>query len=704
MPQRFKFLFADETNIYGVKDTGELLQWSSSATSLLPVSTTDATALGVAGVGGTQIGSGFADFVHLFAGGGGILYAVRATGELLMYKYAGGSWVYTAVQVSGPGWAQFLHLQSNRAGGIFAVRPDGALVYYNHTGWSGSPPTNSWDNGGVAQVVGSPFYVPFFCFGLLDAQSYMNFWAVFPDGTLRCYSTPSPLTMPVQWSNGGVGVTCNVSGAPMVPSAADPNSTTQWGMFTHVFSDGKGALYGVTCEEFGQVLYKFTWSASPPTLTATRLSPAYAQTMQFGWQCIPVEGFAWPMSGAPGDTLHFQASTSVPAPFQVTFGALASAGALLPRTAARGYGVTSLSYAPQPAPPTTQFQVTAPGVSATGCAWNDSFVLAVPPTSLWPSGYYVARCTTPTGYTYDIPFIVKPDPALLSGGGRPGDIAVLANVNTWNSYNTWGGYSNYNGGNGKTLSYRRPDHHLLTAFTDHGSGTHLLRGEIWVFEWLRQTYPSRQVHVYTDIDLHDDGSFLNAYKCVVIQTHPEYWSAAECQKLDAYVHNGGHIVYLGGNAAYRQTVMSPSTGAMTTTGQDGPSPDATNRILLGITIGPYGSTPSSYTVSSSQSTDPAFAGITGSTFGTSGWNNAASNNTAGLAAAWETEWAGGGSSEQVALASAGANGSMARYTPANGNGGWAVGFGSLTVGGSLRSDANLQIIVKNLLGAAGVNP
>jgi hypothetical protein len=44
---------------------------------------------------------------------------------------------------------------------------------------------------------------------------------------------------------------------------------------------------------------------------------------------------------------------------------------------------------------------------------------------------------------------------------------------------------------------------------------------------------------------------------------------------------------------------------------------------------------------------------------------------------------------------------MASYVPTSGNG-WSVGFGSITVGGSLRSDSNLQIIVKNVLRAAGV--
>ncbi len=88
-------------------------------------------------------------------------------------------------------------------------------------------------------------------------------------------------------------------------------------MFTHVFAGGNGVIYGVTCEEFGQALYKLTTPTLPASISASttvslsgaRLSSTAA--MGFGWQCIPIEGYAWPMSGAPGDTIKFQVSTVV---------------------------------------------------------------------------------------------------------------------------------------------------------------------------------------------------------------------------------------------------------------------------------------------------------------------------------------------------------------------------------------------------------
>ncbi len=395
--------------------------------------------------------------------------------------------------------------------------------------------------------------------------------------------------------------------------------------------------------------------------------------------------------------------------------------------------------------PNVTFQATpasvppASAASAMGAGWNESFLIVVPPASQWPSGLYVARVTAPTGYAYDVPFIVKPDPTSLSGTGRPGDIAVIANVNCWNAYNTWGGYSNYNAGQGRQLSHQRPSHHLLTAFTDHANGTHLLRGEIWVFEWLQQTYPSCSVHLYTDIDLHNGSVPLDKYKCVVFDTHPEYLSRPELDRLNTYVNNGGRLLDLGGNVAYRQTILprtddypneaTTPAGTMTTTGKDGIStppnlavddPDPltpTNFLpLFGVTIGIYpGSGYGYFTV---YKDDAAVfrnaSGGTITTFGSTvpGWNNVGGT---GSAAGWESDAMATPASDspQTLLARWTVTndlnyGCMTRWTPSTNTtggwttGGWSVGIASITLGGSLRVDGDLQCVVKNLLHNAGV--
>ncbi len=226
MPQRFKFLFADDTNIFGVKDTGELLQWSASASSLVPLGTTDVTALGalptpiiVTDTAGTQIGgAGWADFTHLFAGGGGIIYAVKRTGELLAYLYdRNGGWSYQAAQV-GTGWAGFVHLACDLTGIIFAVEPGGALRLYNHTGRTNNPATSDWTPGSGAIVASGGWNAPFVVSGGVDTSSGgRHLAAVFGDGTMKWYRKQSANSTD-DWDNAGIGVLVGTGGVPMTGS------------------------------------------------------------------------------------------------------------------------------------------------------------------------------------------------------------------------------------------------------------------------------------------------------------------------------------------------------------------------------------------------------------------------------------------------------------------------------------------------------
>lgn len=62
----------------------------------------------------------------------------------------------------------------------------------------------------------------------------------------------------------------------------------------------------------------------------------------------------------------------------------------------------------------------------------------------------------------------------------------------------------------------------------------------------------------TDRDLHDAADLLSPYKCVIIQTHPEYYTKEMYDKLYRYVQHGGHLAYLGGNAIWGKVVIDPA--------------------------------------------------------------------------------------------------------------------------------------------------
>ncbi len=63
--------------------------------------------------------------------------------------------------------------------------------------------------------------------------------------------------------------------------------------------------------------------------------------------------------------------------------------------------------------------------------------------------------------------------------------------------------------------------------------------------------------VIADEDLHAEGSdALAPYRVIVTGTHPEYWSTAMLDALDAWLRGGGRLLYLGGNGFYWRVAFS----------------------------------------------------------------------------------------------------------------------------------------------------
>lgn len=67
-----------------------------------------------------------------------------------------------------------------------------------------------------------------------------------------------------------------------------------------------------------------------------------------------------------------------------------------------------------------------------------------------------------------------------------------------------------------------------------------------------------------DEDVHAEGfAALEPYRVIVTCSHPEYWSTAMLDALEAWQRNGGRLIYLGGNGFYWRVAFSDAwPGAM----------------------------------------------------------------------------------------------------------------------------------------------
>jgi N,N-dimethylformamidase len=320
-----------------------------------------------------------------------------------------------------------------------------------------------------------------------------------------------------------------------------------------------------------------------------------------------------------------------------------------------------------------------------------------------------------TGPAYLIPFVVRQ-------GFVAGAIAVIVNVNTWNAYNIWGGANNYThtADDGINLTHKRPNHHLLISSQDHISGSHLLRSEIWLADWLRSRHACDFI---TDIDLHNQPD-LSQYKALVIGTHPEYWTQAMITAVVRYLNGGGSLLYLAGNGMYRPTSLFSEHGdgqfdTTSTANSVWPSfplyegkplfaaqpdqPPAKDDNL------PNGGMPAPNTGMTIQAGAPFVPhGFTTAMVGASGWNPAPLYDppVSGSwgASGWETDTWRQSAPPGVEvigrdLATPDNNGAvMGVYRTSAG--GFVMGAASITFVGAMMTDATLQAIVENALADA----
>ncbi len=419
----------------------------------------------------------------------------------------------------------------------------------------------------------------------------------------------------------------------------------------------------------------------------------------------PIEGYCWPLSAAPGESISFRMSGS------------GQGVASFQRHISTSPAVDSLPMHSTPFSATRQTVPAAPWRS--GCNWNETFSLTVP--AEWGSGIYSAACTDSGGNKCDVTFVVKP------AFKKRAQVTVLANVNTWLAYNGWGGQSKYSGL--ARTSFHRP----MPGAAPEGE-LHLTRGELWVLGWLEKQ--GHRPDIYTDIDFHNHGCDAGQYPCLVLSTHPEYWTTRMYDNLKAYLDAGGSVAYLAGNGVFEngeydggQTEIVFRLGI-----EGGPRVNALFRTLarpersvLGVATERCGVVGSPYVVQMADHALFAGTGLTnGDTFGNTGLNTGGGSN--GKASAWEVDTSNGPGATTlppaacdiepaafppstlpaglVVLASGApdANGPGADMTfYEHPGGGFVFAVGSLTFGGSLVIDPVMGTVMRNVLRLAGIS-
>ncbi len=194
------------------------------------------------------------------------------------------------------------------------------------------------------------------------------------------------------------------------------------------------------------------------------------------------------------------------------------------------------------------------------------------------SGLYYLHAQGESGAFFSFPWVVAP-------ATPQAKIAVLASTNTWNAYNNFGGRSNYINGEGlpatptiyarqdlvrytqagsyqswgfadevyKPLSFERPEPCNFVLEDDEATNPirgrqqcHLAPAEWRFLAWLERE--GFAYDFYAEAQLHLGQIDLDAYKVLIITTHPEYWSRAMYQQVKDWVYQrGGRLMYLGGN-------------------------------------------------------------------------------------------------------------------------------------------------------------
>ena len=207
------------------------------------------------------------------------------------------------------------------------------------------------------------------------------------------------------------------------------------------------------------------------------------------------------------------------------------------------------------------------------------------------SGLYYFHARTASGAMFGFPWVVAPASPTAA-------VAVVASTNTWNAYNNFGGRSNYINPTGlppaptvnarqdlgryvsgdivwrgrndeyRPLSFDRPEPFNHIPFDTRPNdpirgrqACHLAEAEWRLLAWLERE--GIAYDLYSDHQLHAGELDLDAYRALVISTHPEYWSRGAFARVKTWVGDrGGKLMYLGGNGIDCEVAFAEGGSAM----------------------------------------------------------------------------------------------------------------------------------------------
>ncbi|MBA3709903.1 MAG: N,N-dimethylformamidase [Planctomycetes bacterium] len=203
--------------------------------------------------------------------------------------------------------------------------------------------------------------------------------------------------------------------------------------------------------------------------------------------------------------------------------------------------------------------------------WEPSFAFDVPAVA---SGIYAIRLQAGASVDH-LPFIVRPAP-----GAAKARIAFLAPTLTYQAYSSEHLWLNLPDQTAPLSELQDQDlyaahHRLHSLYERHGDGSGVCYASLlrplctfrpgFRIAWARSVchlgldlsllaWMDAQGFAYdviSDHDLHNEGlAVLRDYPVVVTGSHPEYTTLAMHEALDAYLAQGGRLMYLGGNGFY----------------------------------------------------------------------------------------------------------------------------------------------------------
>jgi N,N-dimethylformamidase len=207
--------------------------------------------------------------------------------------------------------------------------------------------------------------------------------------------------------------------------------------------------------------------------------------------------------------------------------------------------------------------------------WQPTVTLDVPADA--KSGIYAARVQNGADEVY-LPFVIRPKRSRC-------DLGFLVPTLTWLAYAVNrlpysytldgvldGGVCQYSTHRDGSMPYyvtrMRPTRTGNPSLGFERQGAHKITSNLYMIDWMEHV--GFDYEVFADEDLHAEGvDLLAQYRCVVLGSHPEYWTAEMLDALVRYLSNGGRALYLGGNGLYWVTSLDSSGNVMEVRKEDG---------------------------------------------------------------------------------------------------------------------------------------